>query len=138
MISVASSSAALAYWLERNFTELNAKMRELDARLENLSNALIQFSEILTLTLETKDIFTATEALHLKNVVRSLLPAPRSRYYTWEIYEKPKNILDKDLEEYTIADTEEMNRIADLMEKEGREEGACGVLLEVEVLRYGG
>ncbi|AET32537.1 hypothetical protein [Pyrobaculum ferrireducens] len=75
------------------------------------------------MTLETKDIFTATEALHLKNVVRSLLPAPRSRYYTWEIYEKPKNILDKDLEEYTIADAEEINRMADLMETEGREAG---------------
>jgi hypothetical protein len=41
--SVASSSAALAYWLERKFTELNVKIRELDARLENLSNAFIQF-----------------------------------------------------------------------------------------------
>ncbi|WP_148682747.1 hypothetical protein [Pyrobaculum ferrireducens] len=41
--SVASSSAALAYWLGRESTELNVKMRKLDARLENLSNAFIQF-----------------------------------------------------------------------------------------------
>lgn len=45
VVGVASPSAALANWLARKFTEISK--REFDTRLENLSNAFIQFSEAL-------------------------------------------------------------------------------------------
>jgi flagellar motor component MotA len=71
--------------------------------------------------LESKEIFTSGEALSLRKLVRAILPYSSSKYYTKEVYERLKQLLDKDAYEYTLDDIEQMYEIADLIEKEGIE-----------------
>ena len=52
----------------------------------------------------------------LRSAVRAQLPQS-SKYYTREVYDGLLQPLDKDSDKYTLADIEEMERIADLMEK---------------------
>ncbi|WP_054856725.1 hypothetical protein [Vulcanisaeta sp. JCM 16159] len=177
VVSIASSTASLAYWLGRKFAEVESRFSHVDlrfsqvedkfnsieerfnnvegringienrinkienrineiesringvegrigsieARIERLENAFTQFSEVLITALETKGISTWTEAPTLRDMVKTLLPVPRTKYYTWEVYERLRQLLDKDPNEYTMVDIEQMNEIADLIEKEGFE-----------------
>ena len=128
IVSVATSTASLAYWLGRKFAEIELRFNSIDnrlARLEErvgrLENVFVQFSEVLITMLEMKNILTQTEAMTLRSLVKTILPIPRTKYYTWEVYERLKQLLDKDPNDYTMADIEEMNQIADLIEKEGTE-----------------
>lgn len=172
VVSIASSTASLAYWLGGKFTEVESRFSHVDlrlnqiedrfnriesrinelenringgvesrigsieARIERLENAFTQFSEVLITALETKGIFTSTEALTLRGMVKALLPVPRTKYYTWEVYEKLKQLLDKDPNEYTMADIEQMNEIADLIEKEGFETKRRDLIEYAWKLRY--
>ena len=49
-----------------------------------------QFSGILIATFKLKNISTSTEALSLRSIMKALLPIPKTKYYTWEVYEKLK------------------------------------------------
>ncbi|GAB6945366.1 hypothetical protein [Vulcanisaeta sp. JCM 14467] len=128
VVSVATSTASLAYWLGKKFTEIEIRFNAIENRLEKLEervgrleNVFVQFSEVLITMLEMKNLLTQTEAMTLRSLVRTILPIPKTKYYTWEVYERLKQLLDKDPNDYTMADIEEMNQIADLIEKEGTE-----------------
>ena len=121
IVSVATSTASLAYWLGRKFAEVEVRFHSIEGRLTRLENVFVQFSEVLITMLEMKNILTQTEAMTLRSLVKTILPIPRTKYYTWEVYERLKQLLDKDPNDYTMADIEEMNQIADLIEKEGTE-----------------
>ena len=121
VVSVATSTASLAYWLGKKFTEIEIRFNSVDNRLARLENVFVQFSEVLITMLEMKNVLTQTEAMTLRSLVRTILPIPKTKYYTWEVYERLKQLLDKDPNDYTMADIEEMNQIADLIEMEGKE-----------------
>ena len=122
--------------LEERLARLEDKVNRLEERISRLENAFIQFSDILITTFESKNILTSTEALSLRSVVKALLPIPKTKYYTWEVYEKLKQLLDKDPNDYTMADIEQMNDIADLIEKEGMETNRRDLIEYAWKLRY--
>jgi len=107
--------------IDRRFELMEKRFDELSQRIGRLENAFTQFSETLIMLLESKEIFTSGEALSLRKLVRAILPYSASKYYTKEVYERLKQLLDKDAYEYTLDDIEQMYEIADLIEKEGRE-----------------
>jgi septal ring factor EnvC (AmiA/AmiB activator) len=107
--------------IDRRFELMEKRFDELSQRIGRLENAFTQFSETLIMLLESKEIFTSGEALSLRKLVRAILPYSSSKYYTKEVYERLKQLLDKDAYEYTLDDIEQMYEIADLIEKEGIE-----------------
>ena len=135
VVSVTTLTASLVYWLGKKFAEIEIRFNAIENRLEKLEesadrlderagrleNVFIQFSEVLITMLEMKNLLTQTEAMTLRSLVRTILPIPKTKYYTWEVYERLKQLLDKDPNDYTMADIEEMNQIADLIEMEGKE-----------------
>jgi len=94
-----------------------------------------QFIETLILMLESKGFYPA-EAVGIRNLVKALLPMPRSKYYIWEVYEKLKRLLDKNPNEDTMADIEEMNSMSDPVEKEGWETNRRDLLEYASKLRF--
>ncbi|WP_054854994.1 hypothetical protein [Vulcanisaeta sp. JCM 16161] len=122
--------------IESRINGVEGRIGGIEARIERLENAFTQFSEVLITALETKGIFTSTEALTLRGMVKTLLPVPRTKYYTWEVYERLRQLLDKDPNEYTMADIEQMNEIADLIEKEGFETKRRDLIEYAWKLRY--
>jgi hypothetical protein len=145
--SIVVSVASLAYWLGKKFSEFDGRFRLIEDRvdgrfrligdrLSRLENAFIQFNETLLAALEAKGFFTKTEALGLRGVLRALLPPSASKYYTKEVMERLAQLLEKDPEQYTMADIEEFNRIADLIEKEGFEFDKKNLVEYAWKLRY--
>jgi hypothetical protein len=134
--SIVVSVASLAYWLGKKFSEFDGRFRLIGDRLSRLENAFIQFNETLLAALEAKGFFTKTEALGLRGVLRILLPPSASKYYTKEVMERLVQLLEKDPEQYTMADIEEFNRIADLIEKEGFEFDKKNLVEYAWKLRY--
>lgn len=57
----------------------------------------------------------------LRSMTRSKVPAAKSKYYTEEVRKRLIELLDKDPREYTMGDIEELENIAELIEKEGFE-----------------
>lgn len=116
--SIISSSAGLGYWLASKFFRIEGRLDGLENRLDRLEGAIYSYNELLLKVLESKGILTSTEAIALVHSLKALLPAGSSKYYTKEVEEKLRNLLDKDLNEYTLEDTRELERIADLMAEE--------------------
>ncbi|MEL9991346.1 MAG: hypothetical protein QXP98_07840 [Thermoproteus sp.] len=65
-----------------------------------------------------KGVLTATEGVALAQAPRAYLQAATSRYYTKEVERRLRELLDKNPEDYTMADIEEFFKIADLMLQE--------------------
>ncbi|MEM1609117.1 MAG: hypothetical protein QXG81_07595, partial [Ignisphaera sp.] len=122
--------------MERRFESLEKRASGVEERIARLENSLRQFSEVLIGSLEVKGVFTSTEATALKNLVKALIPIPSSKYYTREVYERLKRLLDKDSNEYTMADIYELEEIADLIEKEGYESKRRELIDYAWKLRY--
>ncbi|MEZ0290287.1 MAG: hypothetical protein ABWJ42_04280 [Sulfolobales archaeon] len=76
------------------------------------------FNETLVRLLEAKNIITSTEAITLTSLLKTLIPQPLSKYYTREVRDRLLALLNKDLNEYTLEDVRELERIADLMFEE--------------------
>jgi hypothetical protein len=143
LIPVLTAIASLAYWLGRKFAEINEEFKlidrrfaEVDKRFKRLESAFIQFADTLLTVLGSKGILTDTEVFALKSAVRSMIPTPKSKYYTEEVRKKLLELLDKDPHDYTIGDTEELENIADLIEKEGFETERRDLMRYAWMLRY--
>jgi hypothetical protein len=52
LLSVASSSASLGYWLAKQFEKINTKLRAIEARLDELEMGIYRFNELLLKVLE--------------------------------------------------------------------------------------
>ncbi|GAB6944296.1 hypothetical protein [Vulcanisaeta sp. JCM 14467] len=122
--------------LENRLGKLEERVDGIEGRLARLENAFVQFSDVLIATFESKNMLTQTEAMTLRGLVRALMPIPRTKYYTWKVYERLKQLLDKDPNDYTMADIEELFQIADLIEKEGMETNRKELLEYAWKLRY--
>jgi len=129
LIPTLSAIASLAYWLGRKFAEVNG-------RLGRLENAFTQFSDVLLTILGSKGMLTDTEVMALRGIVRSMAPAARSKHYTEEVRRKLIELLDKDPREYGMGDTEELENIAELIEKEGFEAKRRDLTRYSWILRY--
>ena len=91
VVSVATSTVSLAYWLGKKFTKIELRFDAIENRLEKLEesigkleervgrleNVFVQFSEVFITMLEIKNLLTQTEAMTLRSLVRTILPIPR-------------------------------------------------------------
>jgi hypothetical protein len=136
LVPTLSAIASLAYWLGRKFAEVNGKFAILDERLGRLESAFVQFSDVLLTILGSKGMLTDTEVMALRGMTRSMVPAARSKYYTEEVRKKLIELLDKDPREYTMGDIEELENIAELIEKEGFEAKRRDLTRYSWILRY--
>ena len=121
LVPTLSAIASPAYWLGRKFAEVNGRFAILDERLGRLESAFVQFSGVLFTILGSKGVLTDAEVMALRGMTRSMIPAAKSKYYTEEVRRRLIGLLDKDLREYTMGDIEELENIAELIEKEGFE-----------------
>jgi hypothetical protein len=109
--------------VEEGFRRVEERLERVEERLGRLESAFTAFVELLLSVLQAKGALAQSEVLGAESAVRALLPPPSSKYYTREVYERLKQLLDKDLDDYTMADISELEKIADLMEREGLEAG---------------
>ena len=121
--SVIVSSASLGYWLGRKFAVIDSRFASIESRISNLEKAFMFFSESLLTLLQSRGVLTPSEASITRNYLRALLPVATSKYYTKEVYEKLKKLLDKNPDDLTLDETYELEDIAELMIKEGSETG---------------
>jgi hypothetical protein len=146
LVPTLSAIASLAYWLGRKFAEVNGRFAILDERVDKLSaglnerlgkleGAFVQFSDVLLTILGSKGVLTDTEVMALRGMARSMVPAARSKYYTEEL-RRLIELLDKDPREYTMGDIEELENIAELIEKEGFEAKRRDLTRYSWILRY--
>ncbi|MEM4640765.1 MAG: hypothetical protein QXQ60_05400 [Thermofilum sp.] len=118
--SVVSSAAALSCWLASKFEKLESRLSRLEDTVSRLENAFLSYNELLLKILEAKGVLTPAEGYALIQALKASLPKPSSKYYTKEVEERLKALLDKDPKEYTLEDVKELERIADLMFEEYR------------------
>jgi hypothetical protein len=147
LVPTLSAIASLAYWLGRKFAEVNGRFAILDERVDKLSaglnerlgrleSAFVQFSDVLLTILGSKSVLTDTEVMALRGMTRSMVPAAKSKYYTEEVRRRLIELLDKDPREYTMGDIEELENIAELIEKEGFEAKRRDLTRYSWILRY--
>ncbi|MEM1598310.1 MAG: hypothetical protein QXP31_07465 [Pyrobaculum sp.] len=120
--TIVASSASLGYWLTSKFKDvglrfeaLELRLKALEMRMANLEKGLFAYNEAMLRVLEAKGVLTATEALLLFRALKAVVPSATSKYYTKEVEKRLRELLDKNPEEYTMADVEELKKIADLM-----------------------
>jgi hypothetical protein len=58
LLSVASSSASLGYWLAKQFERINAELIAIEARLDGLEMGIYGFNELLLKVLEAKGVLS--------------------------------------------------------------------------------
>jgi len=68
--------------------------------------------------LEEKGVVSRTEALTLLVALRGMIPGSRSKYYTKEVENRLRELLNKDPDTFTMDDIRELEDIAEIMEKE--------------------
>lgn len=142
-VSIIIAIATLAYWLGRKFEAINGKFAAIDERfaaiderfaaieegiknlreemrreIGGLRSGIYQFSEILLNMLGSKGVLSQTEVGVLRGLAKVLFPSSSSKYYTKEVAKKLMELLDKDPREFTLADVDELNEIADILYKE--------------------
>jgi hypothetical protein len=125
LLSVVSSSASLGYWLARQFGKIDARFQRIELRidgiemrLDRLEKGIYGFNELLLKVLESKGVVSKTEAMMLAAALKGLVPSGRSKYYTKEVENRLREILNRDPDTYTMEDIRELEEIAELMEKE--------------------
>ena len=134
-ILVLVAVVSLVYWLNRKFAEMNKRFSEVEGRFEGIESALIQFADTLFMTLGSEGALADVGILALRGSASSMIP-DSTEYYTEEMREKLLGLLNKDPRDYTIGDTEELERIADLMEEEGFEMKRRDLVRYAWTLRY--
>jgi len=106
-------------WRFKEFeNRIDGRFAGIENRLDRLEKMFYSYNELLLKILESKNILTPVEAMTLVHTLKALLPTGMSKYYTKEVEEKLRKLLDKDLNEYTLQDTRELENIADLMFEE--------------------
>jgi len=146
LISIASSSAGLGYWLakqlgeirgrfegideefegierrfegideefkkiDERFKKIDEKFERIDERFEriekrigDLERGFYGFNELLLRVLEARNVITKVDAVTLAVALNSLIPRSSTKYYTKEVEERLRQLLNKDLESYTMDD----------------------------------
>lgn len=113
---------SLSKRINRRFKGLENRINELSNRINELDNKismLVNFNEQLLEIFRSRDQLSETEVNALKTYLRSITPISRSKYYTEEVRKRLLELLDKDIKDYTWRDVYELEKIADLIFKEG-------------------
>jgi len=87
--------------------------------------------------LEEKGVVSRTEALTLLVALRGMIPGSRSKYYTKEVENRLRELLNKDPDTFTMDDIRELEDIAEIMEKEYMVSGRKELLDYAAKLRIG-
>lgn len=106
--------------LEDRIGRLEGWMSRIEDRISRLEGAVLSYNELLLKILEAKGVITQVESYALLQALRASLPHASSRFYTKEVEERLRALLEKDPKEYTLEDVRELERIADLMFEEYR------------------
>jgi hypothetical protein len=154
--SVIVAIATLAYWLGRKFAAIDGRFaamekgvrsireevrREIEGvrgEIGSLRSGIYQFSEALLNTLGSKGYFSQTEVGALRGLAKALFPSTSSKYYTKEVAKKLMELLDKDPKDFTLADVDELNEIADTLYKEYFATNRKDLANYAELLRFYG
>jgi DNA repair exonuclease SbcCD ATPase subunit len=122
--------------VEGRLAQVERRLERVEARLDKLESAFLQFSDALLTTLGARGVLSETEVMVLKGLAKSLLPAASSKYYTEEVRRRLLELLDRDPRDLTLGDTQEIERIAELIEQEGLERKKRDLVRYAWLLRY--
>lgn len=121
-------------------SSLRSELGSLRGEFRSFRGVMVEFNSALLELLEVKGLLSHTEVLALRVALRTMRPGSSSKYYTREVEEKLKNLLDKEPEDFTLEDVWELERISNILVKEaavsGRDELAdyAGKLLAYAIL----
>ncbi len=88
-------------------------------KLEQSIGQLINFNDVLLTVFQSRGLLSPEEILILCSFLRNIVSRPWSKYYTEEVRRRLPELLSKPLDEYTWDDIIELEKIVDLMFKEG-------------------
>ena len=109
---------------ETRFHSLEMRLQSIEMRIDNLCKVvmgLINFGETLLSIHASKGFLSDSEYKALDSMLTSLAPFTSSKYYTKEVAERLRQILAKEPSQLTWDDVFELEKIFDLMVKEGLE-----------------
>jgi DNA repair exonuclease SbcCD ATPase subunit len=122
--------------IEERLAQIERGLERVKARLDRLESAFLQFSDVLLTTLGAKGVLSETEVMALRGLARSLLPAASSKHYTEEVRRRLLELLDRDPRDLTLGDTQDIERMAELIEQEGLERERRDLVRYAWLLRY--
>ncbi|AJB41724.1 MULTISPECIES: tropomyosin [Thermofilum] len=123
--------------LQAKLGEVDSKIDGVSTRLDKLEKGIFGFNELLLKVLEEKGVVSRTEALTLLVALRGMIPGSRSKYYTKEVENRLRELLNKDPDTFTMDDIRELEDIAEIMEKEYTVSGRKELLDYAAKLRIG-
>ncbi|MEZ0318598.1 MAG: DUF2730 family protein [Pyrobaculum sp.] len=121
--------------LEGSVQNVENELREMKREFMSFTKAVVDFQETFIEFLEVKGVVSRSEAVLLKGRLSQLTPTAKSKYYTPEVRERLLAILNKDIDDFTWQDVEELDRISELILKEYYETGREDLLSYYPKLR---
>lgn len=115
--------------------ELSTVRYEISTIKRSIS-CLVDFGDALITVLQSKGLLSNGEVHVLRTYLRTVTPTASSRYYTEEVRRRLLELLDKPLDEYTWEDVYELEKIAELMFREGCETGRDDLVSYSGKLRF--
>lgn len=98
---------------------LSSKIDGLNSRIDDL----IEFNGSLIEILGARNILSPDTVIALRAFLKAMMLSGSSKYYTKDVEERLRSLLDKEPEELTLEDLKELERIADILSKEAIETG---------------
>ena len=124
--------------LENKLVSLENRVSRLEMRLESIAKSvsgLIDFNEILLSIHVSRGLMSDSEYRSLVGMLNALRPPSSSKYYTKEVYERLGQLLSKGPNEITWDDVFELEKIFDLLIKEGLESNRDDLIKYAYMLR---
>jgi len=109
--------------LDKLSYELGGRLDALATELKSFRSAMLEYNLALLDVLELKGLLSTTEVRALSAALGRLQPQSQSKYYTKEVAERLKQLLEKQPEELTFDEVLELEKIADILIKEAAATG---------------
>lgn len=109
--------------LDKLSYELGGRLDALATELKSFRSAMLEYNLALLEVLELKGLLSATEVRALSAALGKLQPPSQSKYYTKEVAERLKQLLEKQPEELTFDEVLELEKIADILIREAAASG---------------
>ncbi|PNV77649.1 MAG: hypothetical protein C0200_05110 [Thermoproteota archaeon] len=90
--------------IDEKFERIDERFERIEKRIGDLERGFYGFNELLLRVLEARNVITKVDAVTLAVALNSLIPRSSTKYYTKEVEERLRQLLNKDLESYTMDD----------------------------------